>query len=177
MAVHVFVSHTSWERPAPLQQELRWLPPAPLQELVTHQKPWSSASSGFTLHYEWLYKEQENIFSPSKPFAFSKAVINCQVEKNVKHKGIVFELFLLWVFKLQLAVKSHHLLLKATYCFVVWIVPNTPLSAYKLLLKNFSRLSMRRLCWLKRPQLKKKQTKHHKKPLLLCNRESFIWMW
>lgn len=92
VALHLLVSQTQWEGPAPLRQEWGQLPPAALQELVIHQKLWSSVSDGSICIVNGHINNVE-IFSPHPNLLhFSKAVMNCQAEKNVGHKELVSKL-------------------------------------------------------------------------------------
>lgn len=61
----------------------------------------------FNLNCEWPYKQQGNTFFSSKPFAFSKAIINCQgAEHGAQRNCVQTNLFLLWAFMVQLALRA-----------------------------------------------------------------------
>lgn len=57
-----------------------------------HQTPAPLMVLSALVSSEWSCKAQRNIFFSFKPFAFSKAVINCQAEQSMEHKGIVSKL-------------------------------------------------------------------------------------
>lgn len=103
VAVLVLMSQMSQEGPAPLWQDWRWLPLTALQELMKHQH-----LSWFHLHCEWSCKPQRNTFFSFKPFAFSKGrdKLPGRAEHGAQRNCVQTNLFLLWAFKLQLAVSD-----------------------------------------------------------------------
>lgn len=129
MAFHPLKSQTWQEGAAPLQQEQRWLPPTPLQELVKEQKPWPSAPYGFIYLVTGDVNKKE-IFLPIQIFCILKGFDKLPGrEERRAQRNCVQTIFIMSI-RASAHCKSHHLLLRATYCFVVWILFQTQTFGY-----------------------------------------------